>query len=141
MSRVDLYPTTKSSPSTAQIQTGTAFAGDKVAADVNVIGGSISGTFEPTGLSKNVKTSVVTVTDVPALVTPSPLTDRNALSIRVWGDQTVYFGEDLTVTSTSGYPKTTLEELALDIKENPAMEIWAVCESGRTSELRVLELA
>jgi hypothetical protein len=63
------------------------------------------------------------------------------MSIRVWGDQTVYFGEDVTVSSSNGYPKTTLEELALDIKENPAMEIWAVCETGKTSELRILELA
>lgn len=141
MSRVDLYPTTKSAPSTAQIQTGTAFAGDKVAADVNVIGGSISGTFEPTGLSHNVKTSVMMVTDTPALVTPAPLADRNAMSIRVWGTNTVYFGESPLLTSATGYPKLTMEELALDIKDNVAMEIWAVCETGKTSELRVLELA
>jgi hypothetical protein len=140
MSKVDLYPTQNSSPSAAQVQTGTVI-GNKVAADVNLLGGTVTGTFEPTGLSTNVKTSVMIVTDVPALVTPSPLADRNAMSIRVWGDQTVYFGEDITVSSTNGYPKTTLEELALDIKENPAMEIWAVCEAGKTSELRVLELA
>jgi hypothetical protein len=140
MSKVDLYPTQSSSPSAAQVQTGTVI-GNKVAADVNLLGGTVTGTFEPTGLSTNVKTSVMIVTDVPALVTPFPLADRNAMSIRVWGGQTVYFGEDITVSSTNGYPKTTLEELALDIKENPAMEIWAVCEAGKTSELRVLELA
>ena len=140
MSKIDLYPTQNASPSLAQVQTGTVI-GNKVAADVNLLGGSVTGTFEPTGLSTNVKTSVVTVTDVPALVTPTPLADRNAMSIRIWGAETVYFGEDPTVSSANGYPKTTLEELALDIKENPAMEIWAVCESGQTSELRVLELA
>lgn len=140
MSKVDLYPTQNSSPSQAQVQTGTVI-GDKVAADVNLIGGVVSGTFEPSGLRTALRSSVHIVTDVPTLITPSPLADRNAVSIRVWGAETVYFGHTPFITSSTAYPKTTLEELALDIKDTVAVEVYAVCEAGKTSELRILEIS
>lgn len=55
MSRIDLYPTKNASPSLAQILTGTAISGDKVAADVFIrnstpipvtVGGSIADTVQ-----------------------------------------------------------------------------------------------
>jgi len=140
MAKVDLYPTQNASPSLAQIQTGTVI-GDKVAADVNLLGGIVSGTFEPTGLKTALKASIHLVTDVPSKITPVPLANRNAVSIRVWGSETVYFGHNALISSATAYPKTTLEELALDIKDTNAVEVYAVCEPGKTSELRILEIA
>lgn len=140
MSRVDLYPNKNSPPSQAEIQTGTV-VGTKVAADVNIVAGIVSGTFEPSGLRTNLRVSVHMVTDVPSLITPTPLADRNAVSIRVWGQNTVYFGDNPLITSSAGYPKTTLEEFALDIKDTVNVEVWAVCEPGKTSELRIMEIA
>lgn len=140
MSKVDLYPTKNSPPSQAEVQTGTV-VGTKVAADVNVVAGIVSGTFEPSGLRTNLRASSHAVTDVPSMITPSPLADRNAVSIRVWGSETVYFGHTSTITSSTAYPKLTLEELALDIKDTPGVEVWAVCAPGKTSELRILEIA
>lgn len=139
MAKVDLYPTQNASPSAAQVQTGTV-VGNKVAADVNILGG-ISGTFEQTGLKTAVKASKHTVTDVPSKITAIPLTDRNAISIRVWGIETVYFGHDALITSSTAYPKNHLEELALDIRDTVTVDIYAVCEPGKTSELRILEIS
>jgi hypothetical protein len=140
MSKIDLYPNKNGKPSEAEIQTGTV-VGNKVAADVNIVAGIVSGTFEPSGLRTNIKASTHIVTDTPTQITPVPLTDRNAVSIRVWGQNTVYFGADIFVTDSNGYPKLTMEELALDIKDTVGVEVWAVCESGKTSELRILEIA
>lgn len=115
--------------------------GSQVGLDVNVVGGVVSGTFSPTGLSTGLKFTKVTVTSTPTKVTPAPLVNRNGITIRVWGDFTVYFGADNTVSSATGYPKMTKEEIALDIKENSNVELWVVCASGQTSEIRVFEVA
>ncbi len=111
-----------------------------VGLDVNLIGGVVSGTFQSSGLSTSLKNSVMTITDVASKVPATPLTNRNALSIRVWGSNTVYFGGS-TVTAAAGYPRLSLEEIQMDIKDNSSVELWAICASGQTSEVRILEVA
>lgn len=105
--------------------------------DVNVINQLRS---EPTGLNTAIKTSAIFVTDVPVKVPSVALVDRNTMSIRVMGADTVYFGGYL-VTVNNGYPKFQFEEIIADIKDSTAVDIWAVCETGKTSELRIMEIA
>jgi hypothetical protein len=108
--------------------------------DVNIIGGVVSGTFDPSGLKTALRPSVLTVTDVATAVPVSPLANRNTMTVRIWGTNTVYFG-DSTVTSTNGYPKMQSEEIFIDIKDNPSVELYAICASGETCEIRILEIA
>src|SRR5574343_2080928 len=119
--------------------TTTAIGAD-VALDVNLVGGIVSGTFTPTGLNNGIKTSKLVITDVPTKVTPSPLINRNGLSVRVWGNSVVYFGENNLISSTTAYPKRPFEEIILDIQEDSTVELWAVCASGESSEIRIIEI-
>lgn len=114
--------------------------GPKQGLDVNVAGGVVSGDFTTSGLSLDIKASTLTITDVPSAVPVTPLTDRNTISVRVWGDKIVYFG-DSSVTSVAGYPKFQFEEIFMDIKDNPSVQLYAVCATGESCELRILEIA
>jgi len=119
--------------------TSTVKAG-KRGLDVAIIDGALSGDFTQSGLSKELKASVFTVTDTPQIIPATAIADRNTVSIRVWGSATVYFGST-TMTSSNGYPKKQFEEMVLAVTNNPLVAIYAVCATGQTSEVRVLELA
>ena len=118
------------------LNTMTTVAGKK-GIDVNVIDAV---TATPTGLSTAIKASVMTVTDVASKVPATDLALRNGMSVRVWGAQTVYFGSS-TVTAVAGYPKRQYEEISLDIQGNASVDLWAICASGQSSEIRILEVA
>lgn len=92
------------------------------------------------GLSTALKSSAQTATDVRSQVTPTPLTGRNTLIVRNNGTVNVYFG-DATVTAANGYPKGPGEELVIDLQDNVAVQLWAICETGRSANLRILEVA
>lgn len=108
--------------------------------DVNVIGGVVSGEFTSSGLGKGLRSQRIIVTDQPTKVPLIPLADRNGMSIRIWGSNFVYFGNS-DVTVNEGYPKRQYEEIVLDVKDNAAVELYAVCDPGLTCELRIMELA
>lgn len=97
----------------------------------------------PQGLSTGIKTQKILVTDVPTKIPTTPLAGRNSMSVRVWNlaDTTVivYFGE--STVNTDSYPKGHGEEVILDVKDNAAVGLWAVCETGRQAYVRVIELA
>jgi hypothetical protein len=111
----------------------------KIGLDVNV-DNVIGGSFAAAGLSTALKTQKMIVTDSPQKVPATPLAGRNAISIRVWGTNVVYFG-DSTLTADQGYPKFQYEEVATDVKDNASVEIWAVCDTGKTCEIRIWEEA
>lgn len=127
----------------ANLVTATTVGSD-VGLDVNVVGGVVSGNFTASGLSTALKPQTIVVTDSPTKVPSVPLTDRNSMTIRVWNPADtsviVYFG-DSTVTTSNGYPKLNSEEIILDIKDNASVELYAICETGKTAELRVFEVA
>jgi hypothetical protein len=114
--------------------------GSDVGLDVNLIGGVVSGNFTASGLSTGLRTSVITVTDSPTKIPETALTGRNTLSVRVWGTNTIYVGGS-TVSTTIGYPKRQYEEISMDIKGDASVELYAICASGLTCEIRVLEIA
>lgn len=115
----------------------TTVDGPKTGMDVNVLN-QLETT--PTGLSKSIKTSAVVITDVAQKVPATALLDRNTMSVRIVGSSTVYFGGD-DVTVNNGYPKFQYEDFIADVRDNPDVFIWAVCEPGQTCEVRVIEIA
>lgn len=114
--------------------------GSDVGLDVNVIGGVVSGTFTPTGLSTDIKTQAINVTSTATKIPTTSLVGRNAISVRVWGTNTVYFGDN-TVTVANGYPKMQNEEIILEIRDGAAVDLYGICDTGLSCEVRVMELA
>lgn len=118
--------------------------GAKQSLDVNVAGGVVSGNFTSSGLSTDLNTTEITVTDVATKVPSSALLNRNGISVRVWNPLdtsiVVYFG-DSTVSVSNGYPKLNKEEIVIDIKDNPAVELYAICETGKSAKVRVFEVS
>jgi hypothetical protein len=109
--------------------------------DVNIISGSVTGSFTQSGLSIGIKCQAITVTDSATKIPLASLAGRNSISIRVMGASKVYF-DDLTVLSSKSYPKFQYEELIVDVKNtNAATEIWGICDTGLSSEIRIMELA
>ena len=115
---------------------GVTDVGGENGLNVNVLGGE----FSASGLKTGLKTTRMTITDVRQAVPNSPLVNRNGISIRVLGTNTIYFGNN-TVTSANGYPKFQYEEIILDAKDTAAVAIYAVCDAGKTCDIAVLEIA
>ena len=109
-----------------------------VGLDVNLLNAVID--FTSSGLRNGLQTTRMTVTSTVTAVPVTPLANRNGISVRVMGNKTVYFGND-AVTAANGYPKFQYEEIIIDIKDNPAVELYAVCASGETCEIRIMEVA
>ena len=114
----------------------TTVVGEKVGLDTTIVGGIIT----PTGLRTGLFTQTVTITDVASKVPATALTNRNNITIRVWGEKIVYFG-DSSVTSSTGYPKFQYEEISMDLKDDAAVEVWAVCAAGESCVLKIMEIA
>jgi len=106
--------------------------------DVNIIGGSL--TSSDGGLIGGLANSAVNITDTPTKIPVSALTDRHSISIRNWGTSNIYFGTS-SVSTSNGYPKRPYEEFVLRAGDAAATEIYAVCESGESSQVRVIEIA
>jgi len=123
-----------------QLVTATADGFGRVGLDVSIVTGVITGSVSITGQSVKLKTQAFFVSDTPTKIPATSLVDRNSISIRVIGTDVVYFG-DSSLSTSNGYPKYRYEEIILDIKDNVGVELYVVCESGKSSEVRILELA
>lgn len=100
----------------------------------------VAGIFDVTtsGASGGLATKAITITDVPTLI-KTDLASRDVSSARIMGNETVYIGGS-TVTVANGYPKFYLEEIIADITEAGPVELYGVCEAGKTCEVRVFEI-
>lgn len=118
--------------------------GPDVGLDVNVIGGVVTGNFTSSGLSTGLSVSEITVTDVATAIPNIPLANRNGMSIRIWNPNdtsvVVYIG-GAAVTAANGYPRMHGEEFQIDVKDNNAVKIYGICESGKSCKVRILEVA
>lgn len=119
--------------------TGTTIGPD-TGLDVNVLN---SITTTPVGLSTDIRQQRVTVGDVATKVPASPLSGRNTITIRILGTSVVYIGDSSVTTTgaTGGYPKFQYEEVIVDVRDNASVEIYAICATGESCELAILELA
>jgi len=116
------------------------------------ISGTTTGSFSATGLSQGIRTTKMTVGDVPVKLPSVPYSLRNTVSIRIGGLEPIYVGNSsVTVAGVetpaasgifvnAGYPKYQLEEIAADIIAGAAVDIWGVCETGKTSFVWILEI-
>lgn len=103
-----------------------------------LINGAVSGTLRLLGASSALQVKKIIITDVPTLIkTDSP--ERDSMAARVMGFNPVYLGPS-NVTVADGYPKFQYEEIIADIKAVAATEIYGICETGKTSEVRVIEI-
>lgn len=142
MAKVDLYPTKNSSPSEADIQTGTDFPGNKRAADVNLLGGSITSAPNPPPNAFLVKTQLLT--DVATKLPAVPATSRIGLMIVNYdAADTIFVGPtsavtaDLVVGSTSGMQIRALESQNIQLSDSA--DVWAIMEAGKTAMVQIVE--
>lgn len=99
-----------------------------------------TGEVQFSGLDSGIQTKKQIIGDVRQKVFPTPLNDRNSFTSRVIGAETVYFGgSDLTIDN--GYPKFQYEEFPADIKGDSIVELYAMCEPGKSCEIRTFEAA
>jgi len=115
--------------------TSTIIGSDR-ALDVYISGGTLVAQIG--GLDGPLNNDTIPVTDTATKIPASALLDRETITIRILNQNTVYFG-DSGVTSSNGYPKYRREEIVLDVTD--ALDVYAICESGKTNELRFIELA
>ena len=81
--------------------------------------------------------TAVAVTDTAAALVTA-LAGRNRLLIENLGAKSIYVG-DATVTDTNGFRVSPGSVLDLEI--GPSVSVWAVCSSGQSASVRVLEVA
>jgi hypothetical protein len=82
MAKVDLYPTKNASPSQAEVQTGTALSGSKVAADTVVLN-TVDGDVIIKGLETAATSSRVTLVNTQWRALPSTtLTNRRVIIVQ-----------------------------------------------------------
>lgn len=121
------------------VTTGPGTDPSRTGIDVNVISG-VSGDFTPNGLKTGLKTQSIIVGDTPTALPGVALTARNGISVRVWGNTTIYVG-DSSVTADQGYPRRQFEEIQLDITNAASVTLYGICESGQSCEVRIIEIA
>lgn len=85
-----------------------------------------------------VQDSAAAVTDVAAQLMATPLAGRRKVIIQNVGNETVYLG-DSGVADTTGIELKKRTNVELEIGEH--VDIYAVCASGESSSLRILEMA
>lgn len=114
--------------------TGTTLDG-KHAQDVNVLN-QID--FTASGLKTGLQSYSVTITDSPTVI--PQIAGQNSVSIRIWGAANVYFGDN-SVTPSQGYPFRQFEAFQLDVQDDSAVLVYAICDTGSTCDVRVFALA
>lgn len=114
--------------------------------DVFVAGGdiSITGTVTVEGSDNGVEHTRITVNDsAPVEISAALAGGRDAVSIRILSNVPVYFGSN-TVTGEAGadpgYPKYYREEIILDAKSSVTTKLYAICDSGQSAELALIEI-
>lgn len=103
----------------------------------SVVTGSVTTTEK--GLN-SFKTTQYTVGTSVMQITPTPLTNRSSISLRVTAinNSAIYIGNDNTLTTSTGYPLYNGDTLQMDL--TPSNSIYAISDSpGQT--LFVLEIA
>lgn len=105
-----------------------------------------TGDFTSSGLKNAIGTKCFLVTDVATPIPPVALLDRNTILFRNHSlVNTVYIGH-ASVTANrivgsddSGYEVDPNSSFCIDIKDNPAALLYAICETGKSAICKTLE--
>lgn len=82
--------------------------------------------------------NAITVTDSATAIPTVNQVDRKAISVRNWsGSEKVYLGNS-GVTTANGFPILPYESLPLNIADGG--DVYGICETGKTAEIRYIEL-
>lgn len=124
----------------------TTAVGPDVGLDVNILGGTVSGTFTPSGLFTAGKITTMNVTDSAIALPSTPLSGRNSLSLTNLSlTDTLYIGFSTGVTANrtiginAGWEVGPQEGFNLDIQDD--IIIYGITETGKTILIKVMELA
>jgi hypothetical protein len=104
-----------------------------------------TGTYTPTGLKTGLKITTMEITDVATPIPLAAFNQRNSISIYNKDSvNTVYVGPsnvtaDTVIGTTSGWEMDAGSYLNFDITDS--IIIYAICESGKTAIIKVLEIA
>lgn len=123
-------------------------SGSKFGLDVNVLNpttglsltGSISGTFQPTGLQNGLSTTALFASSTIQVLPTIP--NQNGISVRVWlpTSAIVYFGPS-SMSPSNGYGKFYKEEITMDIRDTPNVALYYMTEGSATAELRLMSIS
>lgn len=111
--------------------------------DVNVIGGTVTANVSMVGLDGGVKHTRLVVGDTIPVEVTANLAATNSTSIRVVGNSAIYFGDSSVTGETGGnpgYPKFFHEEIILDIKNTATTKLYAICDTGQSGELAIIQI-
>jgi hypothetical protein len=86
--------------------------------------------FDLNGLT-NFQTSQYAVATSATQLTPTPMTSRSSMSIKVVTTGTVYIGNSNAVTASTGYPLFNGEALQMDL--TPSQAVWAIGSVASTA--------
>lgn len=113
----------------------------KIGLDVNIIGGSITGDVVATQPPLNsFQTSQYTIGTSIVQLTPSPLSNRSSISLRVTctGSNSIYIGNSSGTTTSNGYPLYNGDTIQMDLSTTNS--IYAIASAGGQTAF-VLEIA
>jgi len=119
--------------------------GGKASLDVQVMGGSITGAFTPSGLRIALKNTTMDVTDVATPLPAVAIANRNAITIRNLSlVDTVYIGNlnvtaDRILGNTSGGELGPNESWNVDITDS--IVLYGRTEAGKTARIKIMELS
>jgi len=120
--------------------------GPDVGLDVNIIAGSITGTFTPSGLTVAGSVKTLDISSTAIAIPATALSMRNSLSLTNLSlVDILYVGFTASVTadralgSNAGWEVGPNEGFNLDIKDN--IVIYGITEVGKTVRVKIMELA
>jgi len=105
---------------------------------------SASGTFTPTGLNIGQLITTMVVGDTAMPLPAAALASRNELVIHNKGPETLYIGNsdvtaDTVVGTTSGFEVISGGFQNISITNN--VEMYGICEAGKSTTIKVWEIA
>jgi len=110
-------------------------AGDVLAVNAD---GSINVVTSAMAKQETLQNTAETVTTTAAEIVATPLSGRCSLIIQNNGTDTVYLGQDNTVTAANGLCIPKKSSLQYDLGENA--DLWMIAASG-SQDVRVMEFA
>lgn len=97
---------------------------------------NIIGILDATGSGFTV--NAVSVTATATKLPTTNLDNRKAMIIRNFSKDNIIYIGDSAVTTTTGFPILPYESIPFDI--NAGANLYAICETGLTADVRTLEV-
>ena len=87
----------------------------------------------------SIKNTAHAASDTVGEITATPLSGRKEITIQNLGANPCYLGMDNTVTISNGL--RLAKGASATYKWNDSVDVWVICDTGQTSDLRIMEAA